>query len=142
MTCTCRYPKTGNEPQHHAAFRQAHGRLPVWPLTVDHVNRDTHDNRTENLRPATHRLQALNQSANSTLGMPRGVQLNSLSRKYQLSKPYRVRMWVDGRRRHLGSFATPEEASAVYEAALAKEIASEEAKSWELFHQQKESVNG
>jgi hypothetical protein len=138
MTCTCRYPKTGKEPQHHAAFRQAHGRLPVWPLTVDHVNRDTHDNRTENLRPATHRLQALNQSTTSTLGLPRGVRRD----RRLTTRPFCVRMWVDGRRRHLGSFATPEEASAVYEAALAKEIASEEAKSWELFHQQKESVNG
>jgi hypothetical protein len=137
MTCTCRYPKTGKEPQHHAAFRQAHGRLPVWPLTVDHVNRDTHDNRTENLRPATHRLQALNQSTTSTLGLPRGVRRD----RRLTTRQFCVRMWVEGRRRHLGSFATPEEASAVYEAALAKEIASEEAKSWELFRNQKESAH-
>ena len=132
-----RYPKTGNEPQHHVAFRQAYGRLPALPLTVDHKNRDTHDNRPENLRPATHRLQALNQSTSSTLGLPRGV---NLDRRLK-TRPFCVRMWADGRRRHLGSFATPEEASVCYEAALSNEIEKEEQKSWAIFYSQKETAD-
>lgn len=115
------------------AFALAHGRAPALPLTIDHIDRDTSNNRPENLRPATWRLQALNQSASSTRGLPRGVNIDP-----RYSRPYHVRMWVDGKRRSIGHYATVEEASSAYEAALAKAIEQEERTSWELFYSQKE----
>ena len=78
---------------HHLAWALAMGR---WPsLTIDHKNRDWRDNRLENLREATHYQQGQNRSRNSSL--PKGVRRS------------RDRFIVV-----LGSFATPQEAHAVW----------------------------
>lgn len=126
--------RSGGALEHREVFARAHGRLPVPPLTIDHINRDTSDNSISNLRPATWRLQALNQSSSSSRLLPRGVNIDD---RYE--KRFHVRMWRDGKRRSLGHFATASEASAAYESALAEEIAKEESLSWKLFYEQGEN---
>jgi hypothetical protein len=120
---------------HDFVFRLAHGSSPQPPLSVDHIDGNTRNNTASNLRPATQRLQGLNQRSRTDRGLPRGV--TRKSDRYR-SRPYAAKIADQGRRKHLGYFATPEEAAAVYASALADEIAKEEAKSWELFRNQKE----
>jgi hypothetical protein len=94
---------------------------PPVPPIIDHINRNKLDNRIENLRPASARLNTLNRTLPNSTGA-RGVRFFSRSTR----RPYMARIkGLDGRRRHLGSFATIEEASAAYEAALKAEIAKE-----------------
>lgn len=80
--------------------------------TVDHINRNSLDNRRSNLRIATHRQNITNASAkkNSKTGM-KGVDLDRNTGKY------RARISIDGSRMSLGLFLTPEEASMAYQAA-------------------------
>lgn len=78
-------------------------------VELDHVNRDTTDNRLCNLRPATRRLNGVNRSFRSKKsGLPQGV--------YACKKQYRARAYEDGKGKHLGTFPTPEEAAGAYEA--------------------------
>jgi hypothetical protein len=79
---------------------------------VDHVNGDTLDNRRSNLRLAT--------SAEN--GRNRARHRNNLSGYKGVSPPARGKQWTaeirgEGRRIHLGSFATAEEAARAYDAA-------------------------
>jgi hypothetical protein len=74
---------------------------------VDHINRDPLDNRRGNLRMLTPSQSAQNLGArcNSLTGF-RGVMITTgKTRRYQ------ARVTVDGRRHHLGTFETPEEAA-------------------------------
>lgn len=84
-------------------------------LEVDHANGDRLDNRRANLRACTRQKNALNRaiSSNNTSGF-RGVCLVRSTGKWV------ARIAKGGRRRHLGEFDTPEEASAAYEAAAAE----------------------
>ena len=72
----------------------------------DHVSRVKHDNTRANLRPATHAQNARNRPmyANNTSGF-RGVQLDAQNRKWQ------AYIQTNGRRHHLGRFATREKAA-------------------------------
>jgi hypothetical protein len=84
----------------------------VW---VDHVNGNGLDNRRENLRAAT---RAEN-------GRNRGAQRNSASGFKGVSKrtdkprrkPWRAQIQAGGKIRHLGYFATEQEAAAAYDNA-------------------------
>jgi hypothetical protein len=80
--------------------------LPERPLTLDHANRNRADNRLENLRLATKSLQSQN-SKNRERNLPRGV--------YKNGGRYGAMARSHGKAIHLGTYATPEEASAAYE---------------------------
>lgn len=80
-----------------------------WPKhQVDHKDRDKHNNRWVNLRPATRSQQGANQPAR---GEFKGVKKN----KY--CSTYTAQIKVRGKCIHLGSFRTPEEAHAAYTVA-------------------------
>ncbi len=81
---------------------------------VDHINRNSLDNRRINLRYVTHSQNMWNRSkhVNNTSGFV-GVSFHKSSGKWQTS------IQAYGKRKHLGKFDTPEEASSVYQAAKA-----------------------
>ncbi len=116
---------------HQYVWRLSGRPLPSGELSIDHINRDPSDNRLENLRLATARLQTLNrQMPRRVAELPCGVSLDSRRPK----APYRAKIRFDGGVRHLGYFATPEEASAAYEAELARQIEIEEARVQEILN--------
>jgi hypothetical protein len=95
---------------HRFVWSLHHGSCPV---ELDHVNRDTLDNRLENLRAATRSLNCRNvrRGGRFPTGVrPRGLKFQSLIRR-------------GGRQVSLGCFATAEEASAAYEAERLRLIA-------------------
>lgn len=78
---------------------------------VDHINGDRSDNRWENLRLATRSQNTINRqrSLPKASGLPQGV--------YRDRKRFKAQIKVDGRKRHLGCYATPDEAHTAYLAA-------------------------
>lgn len=86
-----------------------------WPnKMIDHANGDTGDNRFANLREATSSQNSANSRtyATNTTGL-RGVRYQRRDgRWYAILK-------ADGRRMHLGSYASKEEAAEVYRLASA-----------------------
>lgn len=96
-----------------------HGSIPS-ETTVDHVDRDRSNDRIWNLRLATQHQQQLNRGRGATkYDLPKGV-----TRMHGRFKAH-IGTGVSGRSRHLGIFATPEEAHAAY-CAAAKELYGEE----------------
>lgn len=96
---------------HRLAWLYMHGNWPVEQ--IDHINGVRNDNRFCNLREATRSQNLQNvfkPSVNNTSGL-RGVVYHKRDKKYQ------AQIRVDGAQKHLGSFNTPEEASAAYLAA-------------------------
>jgi hypothetical protein len=96
--------------EHQLAWLYVHG---VWPLMhIDHVNRDKSDNRLCNLRLATMTQNQGNAGArrDNKLGV-KGVDYREKWGKWQ------ARIHKQGKTHRLGSFDTPEEASAAYLAA-------------------------
>lgn len=88
-------------------FALVHGR---WPVEVDHINRDSADDRPENLREATRAQNNQNRRAyRKRSEWPRGV--------YRRKNRYEALIGVSGKRLYLGRFDTPSEASDAYEAA-------------------------
>lgn len=92
---------------HQAVFLYHHGYLPEQ---VDHLDRDTANNRIENLRPATNAENQYNgkRKANNRSGF-KGV---AYCKGYV--HPWRARIVVDKRVVELGRYPTPEQASAAY----------------------------
>lgn len=83
-------------------------------LHIDHVNGDALDNRRDNLRFVTPQINQVNRgglSKANTSGI-RGVGYVS-----GLKNPWRAQITVNGKNRHLGLYATVEEASAARRAA-------------------------
>ena len=80
----------------------------AWPVSeVDHINRIPADNRWLNLREATRSQNATNSTHwLSKHDLPRGV--------HKVNRGYQARISVDGTRRHIGFYPTPEEAHAAY----------------------------
>tara|TARA_R110002020_G_scaffold108792_7_gene251916 strand:+ start:1088 stop:1618 length:531 start_codon:yes stop_codon:yes gene_type:complete len=81
---------------------------------IDHKNNNGLDNRISNLRAATNTQNQYNTGINkaNTTGY-KGVVKNKLhSHRHN---PYFARAWLNGKRFHLGSFRTPEEASEAYQ---------------------------
>lgn len=85
---------------HRIAFAIAHGR---WPTAlIDHINGDPSDNRLSNLREATSRENSRNRARSADHGA-------TFYRRYG---KWRASVSVDGRQKHLGYFATKDEALA------------------------------
>lgn len=78
---------------------------------VDHINGDTTDNRRENLRITTKSINALNTLKAKGKVPYRGVFFNTQAGKYVAG------ITVNKRRKHLGFFEDPLEASKAYERA-------------------------
>lgn len=90
-----------------------------WPKMLDHINRDRADNRLENLRLASHRLNGMNRTPKSRAsGLPVGVEY-----KAGRTKPYFASVRRHRRNHSLGYYATVEEAAEV--ARNAREIIEE-----------------
>ena len=96
-----------------------------WPKQdIDHINRDKLDNRIANLRDVSCSenaknktpLYQLGKSRNKSSGLPTGVEFNKRNRY----RPYTAQVWSGGKTKHLGCFATPEEASACYQQEIAR----------------------
>jgi len=76
-----------------------------WPMhEIDHVNGDRDDNRFANLRQATRSQNMMNTPK-------KGVCFHKGQKKWQAS------IRVNGKRTHLGSFSTEDEALSAYRAA-------------------------
>ena len=75
---------------------------------IDHINQDKLDNRRENLRLADRSLNALNSRKTRGRTGYRGVRFNKQANKYQAVITIRKKV------KHLGFFATAEEASEAY----------------------------
>ena len=82
---------------------------------VDHVNMLRADNRSENLRLATHQQNKLNtrQNGNNTTGLK-----NISLAKHHKSKPYMVKMRIGGVQRNLGYYKNVDEAIKVRDEAI------------------------
>ena len=90
-----------------------------WPTSIiDHKDRDRANNRWDNLREASQRENHYNtvQASQSKTGY-RGVRHRTDTPR---SRPYQAVIRTPTGRKVLGDFATPEEASAVYEAYAKK----------------------
>lgn len=83
-----------------------------WPAEeIDHIDGNRANNRWANLREVPHVINSHNQqrpSKNNQCGVL------GVSRGTSKTRPYIACIRVDGKRQHLGSFATIEAASAAY----------------------------
>jgi len=96
------------ESMHRLVWKWEYGSVP--PM-LDHINGDKMDNRIANLRPATPALNSRNARRRSR-DLPEGVH-----RQKSSLNPYWSSTTHAGKKIHLGSFPTPEEAGAAYRAA-------------------------
>lgn len=96
---------------HRLAWLWARG---VWPAElIDHINGVRHDNFLGNLRDASHSLNRQNQrqaQSHNKAGFL-GVSWHKQTKKYCAG------IWINGKKRHLGLFATAELAHAAYVSA-------------------------
>lgn len=86
-----------------------------WPKYIDHKNRNGCDNRLSNLREATFPENRWNSNQRRVRDLPRGVYRNYRGGRFG------ARAVVKGKEIYLGSFDTPEEAHAVWCAAVREE---------------------
>lgn len=100
---------------HVIAWIHYHGKCPPSGFVIDHENQDKLNLKIKNLRIVPQRLNCLNakQRVGSQTGF-RGV--------YPTGRKFMAKLRINGKLQHLGSYSTVEEASAVYEAAKAREI--------------------
>ena len=84
-------------------------------VEVDHINRDRHDDRIENLRLATHSENGRNSNifAHNTSGL-KGVSYIARDKKW------RAQIMLNLSNKSLGHFPTKEEAAACYQKAAAE----------------------
>lgn len=89
----------------HVVWCYVHG---YWPKEIDHINGNRADNRPANLREATRsqNMQARKEYRSNRHGY-RGVTRLPSGR-------YQAKLSVDGRKRHIGTYDTPEKAYAAY----------------------------
>lgn len=96
---------------HRIIYLMHHGKLPEL---LDHIDRNKLNNNIENLREADKELNSWNRDkqSNNTSGF-RGVSWNKNAGKWH------AYIKIKGKRKHLGLFSTPEEASEAYVKAKA-----------------------
>lgn len=87
---------------------------------VDHINRDTLDNRKCNLRICDNQMNQYNQRKRSDSKYMRGVTFDKSSKK----KPWKAQIKINGKNHHLGMFETEAEAHDRYKQRLL-EVAGE-----------------
>ena len=77
-----------------------------WPVTlIDHINQDSTDDRIENLRMTTHRVNMSNRKDNNKYGL--GV--------LKRGNNYKARLDLNGEKNELGSFKTLKAAQQAYD---------------------------
>lgn len=97
----------GSHQAHRVIWAMCTG---AWPQDqIDHRNRNRLDNRIQNLRAADHRQNQRNQPSyrNNTSGI-KGVSWHKLTGKWMAG------IRVNGKRMHLGLFASKHDAGAAY----------------------------
>ena len=77
---------------------------------IDHINRNSSDDRIENLRPVTNRENALNTDLCISRNLPTCVYFDPTNKK----NPYYVRARVNGKKKIIGWAISPESASDLY----------------------------
>jgi hypothetical protein len=99
---------------HRAVFLYHHGYMPDF---IDHVDRDTTNNRVSNLRPATNAQNQYNspRKVNNRSGA-KGVVFHPKC----VRKPWQAKIVVSGKVVSLGYYKTVEEASSAYESGAKK----------------------
>jgi len=113
---------------HRIAYTKVHG---TCPPILDHRNGDPTDNSIGNLRPATVSQNGQNSKRTKPrlVALPRGVTImpprkyvtkTGEVRFYQRARPYKASVAVSGRKTHLGTFATPDEAATAFRDAAAR----------------------
>lgn len=90
---------------HRIVWKIVHGGDPIGDL--DHKDGDPANNRIENLRPATKHENLRNSRLHVGKTLPKGVS------EYDHNR-FRASIYIDGRCRHLGVFASAEGAHAAY----------------------------
>jgi HNH endonuclease len=109
----CAGPRNGKTRRHIQMHRLLMGLEQGDPLQVDHKNGNGLDNRrSSNIRVATVQQNSFNNKRKSGKSGKRGVQSLGPNRNW------RARIRENGKDVHLGVFSTPEEAYAVYCAAV------------------------
>lgn len=112
--------KTGYRSIHVSGRRyQEHRLIYLWhhgcmPKQIDHINRMKCDNRIDNLRPADHSKNQMNTEARTNESGFRGVRFVPKTGRWA------ARIYMDGKEIRIGTFSTPEEASAAYKAEAQK----------------------
>jgi len=93
------------------------------PPMIDHVRGNKLDCRLDSLRPATSSLNGRNVQGRYKGGrqdLPVGVVYRgsflAKGKRYPAPRPYVAQIQCHGKMKHLGLYATPEEAGAVYQA--------------------------
>lgn len=102
---------------HRLAWFYVHG---VWPpagMDIDHIDGERSNNAIKNLRLATRSQNALNAKASTK---KKSTHLKGASWRARSSKPWTAMIEVNGKRIHLGVYATAEEAHAAYRKAAIK----------------------
>ena len=103
---------------HRVAWFLHYGEWPPKGLDIDHANGDRADNRIRNLRLATRSQNMANARQKRNSSSPyKGV---SYEPKASRANPWRTRIKLDGKQKHIGSYATAEEAHEAYKAAAIK----------------------
>ena len=96
----------------HLAWLYMTGKWPVHE--IDHRNGVGWDDRFENLREATHSQKLLNKRAGRKNSHSH---LKGVHRNNSKVSPWRTSIFIEGKRRHLGCFASAIEAHQAYKAA-------------------------
>ena len=96
----------------HLAWLYMTGKWPVHEM--DHRNGIGWDDRFENLREATHSQNLLNQQH---IRKNNSARLRGVHRNNSKASPWRASIDVNGKRKHLGCFASAIEAHQAYKAA-------------------------
>ncbi len=83
-------------------------------MVVDHINRNTLDNRKANLRPATQQQNAWNRTSTSSKSRFIGL------RRQQKTQKWQVRLTVNGKRLSIGHYSDEIDAARAYDKAARK----------------------
>lgn len=106
--------QTGYRSVHVSGRRyQEHRLVYLWhhcfmPTQIDHINRIKSDNRIENLRATNHSCNQINTNYKGSQSGFRGVRFVPSTGKWA------ARIYQNSREIRIGTFLTPEEASAAY----------------------------